>query len=102
MKLFKISLTWQMALGTALGVLTGLFFGEYCSVFSPWAAAYVMILKVTTIPYLFCAIIHGIGQLYISQALQILKKGLFFITLAWVINIGMIYCGVFLFTYKAS
>lgn len=91
-----------MVLGTVLGILTGLFFGEYCSVFSPWADAYVMILKVTTIPYLFCAIIHGIGQLYTSQALQILKKGLFFITLAWVINIGMIYCGVFLFTYKAS
>lgn len=89
-----------MAIGTALGILTGLFFGEYCSIFSPWASAYIMILKVTTIPYLFCAIIHGIGQLYTSQALQILKNGLLFIALAWVINLGMIYCGVFLFSYN--
>src|SRR5262249_27456428 len=51
---------------------------------------------------LFCAIILGVGQLHTSQALQILKKGLFFIALAWVINIGMIYCGVFLFSSKGG
>lgn len=88
-----------MALGTLLGILTGLIFGDSCNVFAPWTQAYVMILKITTIPYLFFAIIHGIGQLHTTQALQILKKGLLFIALAWTINILMIYGGVFLFPH---
>lgn len=91
-----------MVLGTILGIITGLFFGEYCSVFAPWTAAYIMILKVTTIPYLICAIIHGIGQLHTGQALQILKKGLFFIALAWAINIVMIYLSVSLFPHRGG
>lgn len=86
-----------MVLATLLGVLFGLFFGERCSIFAPWGSAYIMILKITTIPYLAFAIIHGIGQLHSSQAVQILKKGLLFIALFWAINIAMIYLTVFLF-----
>lgn len=86
-----------MFLATILGILFGLFFGEWCSIFAPWGSAYIMVLKITTIPYLAFAIIHGIGQLHSSQALQILKKGLLFIALFWAINITMIYLTVFLF-----
>lgn len=86
-----------MAIATGLGIFFGLFFGELTKVFAPWADAYVMILKITIIPYLACAIIHGIGQLGIGQAKEILKKGLFFIALVWVINILLIYMGRFLF-----
>ncbi len=102
MKLFRISLTWQMALATVVGVLFGLFFGEMSKIFAPWGAAYIMILKITTIPYLVCAIIHGIGQLHTAQAIQILKKGLFFIGLTWTINIATIYLIVFLLPYRAG
>ncbi len=97
MKLFHISLTWQMVLATVLGVLFGLFFGESCRVFASWGSAYIMILKITTIPYLAFAIMHGVGQLRSSQALRILNKGLIFIALFWAINIAMIYLTVFLF-----
>lgn len=86
-----------MVLATLLGVLCGVFFGEKCSIFAPWGSAYIMILKITTIPYLAFAIIHGVGGLQSSQAVQILKKGLFFIGLFWAINIAMIYLTVFLF-----
>lgn len=97
MKLFQISLTWQMALATVLGILFGLFFGDWCSIFAPWASAYIMMLKVTTTPYLAFAIMHGIGQLKSAQAITILKKGLLFIGLVWAINLAMIYLTVFLF-----
>jgi len=95
--LFGISLTIQMIIATLLGLLCGLFFGELCSVFAPWGTAYIMILKVTTIPYLICAIMHGIGKLSTQTGKQILQKGLLFIASAWVINIFMIYIGSFLF-----
>jgi len=91
MKLFKISLAFQMAIATVAGILSGLFFGDLCDVFAPYADAYIMILKITALPYLIVAIVYGVGQLTGSQAKQILKKGVIFIALAWSINLIMIY-----------
>jgi len=91
MRLFKMSLTFQMAIATVLGILVGLFLGDICEFFSPWASAYIMILKITAVPYLIVAIMHGVGQLGISQGKNILKKGIFFICLAWAINLAVIY-----------
>lgn len=93
---FGMSLSLQMGIATVCGVFFGLFLGEYCQIFGPWSNAYVMILKVTTIPYLICAVIHGIGRLAITTAKNILQKGLIFIGSAWTINILMIYFAVFL------
>lgn len=102
MRLFKMSLTLQMAIATALGILTGLFFGNICEIFAPYSSAYIMILKVTAIPYLIAAIIHGVGQLRIDQGKQILKRGILFIGLAWIINILMVYLINYLFPRSAG
>lgn len=91
MSIFRISLPLQMAIATVLGIITGIFLGDLCSIFAPYGNAYIMILKATAIPYLIVAIIHGIGQLNSFQAKLILKKGIMFIALAWLINISMIY-----------
>ncbi len=91
-----------MAIATVLGILCGLFLGDLCDVFAPYANAYIMILKITAVPYLIGAIIHGVGQLSISQAKQILKKGILFISLAWLINILMIYSINYLFPHPQS
>lgn len=91
MRFFKMSLAFQMAIATLLGILCGLFLGDICSIFAPFGSAYIMLLKATAIPYLIAAIIHGIGQLSSFQAKMILKKGIMFIGLAWAINIAMIY-----------
>jgi len=102
MRLFKISLTLQMAIATLLGILCGLFLGDLCDVFAPSADAYILLLKVTAVPYLASAIIHGVGQLSSTQARQIIKKGVIFISIAWAINILMIYVIHFLFPRPAS
>ncbi len=86
-----------MAIATVLGILCGLFFGDFCDIFAPYTAAYIMLLKITAVPYLIGAIIHGVGQLSSVQAKQILKKGVFFISLAWTINILMVYTITYLF-----
>lgn len=80
-----------MAIAIVLGAVIGLFFGERCAVLGPYASAYIKILKVTAIPYLIVAIIHGIGLLNRAQAMQILKKGSFFIALVLFVNISVIY-----------
>ena len=86
-----MSLAVQMAVATALGILTGFFFGDLCSFFAPYGSAYIMLLKATAIPYLIVAIIHGVAQLTPFQAKLIIKKGIMFIGIAWSINIAMIY-----------
>lgn len=91
MRLFRTSLTLQMAVATLLGVFCGLFFGDLCQGLSPYGTAYIMLLKVTAVPYLICAIIHGVGQLSLNQAKVILKNGVLFISMAWIINILIIY-----------
>ena len=91
MNFFRVSLAVQMAIATVLGVLVGLFLGDLCSFFAPYGSAYIMLLKATAIPYLIVAIINGIGQLSSFQAKMILKKGLLFIGIAWLVNIAMIY-----------
>lgn len=97
MKFFKISLAFQMAIATILGLLCGLVFGDFCEVLAPYGQAYIMILKVTAVPYLIGAIIHGVGLLSASQAKMILKKGILFIGITFTINICMIYSAYFLF-----
>jgi Na+/H+-dicarboxylate symporter len=91
MKLFKTSLAFQMAIATCLGLIFGLVFGDLSEVFAPYASAYIMLLKITAVPYLIGAIIHGVGQLSLSQAKVILKKGLIFVLITWGVNIAMVY-----------
>ncbi|MEK7339293.1 MAG: cation:dicarboxylase symporter family transporter [Candidatus Rhabdochlamydia sp.] len=102
MRLFKISLAFQMAIATVFGILFGLFLGDLCDVFASYASAYIKLLKVTAIPYLIGAIIHGVGQLSSSQGKLIVKRGVFFISLAWIINILMIYTVSHLFPRSSS
>lgn len=87
----RMSFPLQMAIATVLGIFTGLFLGEWTSALGPWADAYILILKITAIPYLAVAIIHGLALLSRHQAMQILKKGSLFIALALCINISIIY-----------
>lgn len=94
---FKQSLSLQMLIAALAGILLGLFLGDMCAIFAPWESAYIMILKVTTIPYLICAVMHGIGRLGLSTAKNILKKGIIFMGCMWAVNILMIYLTVYLF-----
>lgn len=93
----KLSLPLQILIATLLGIGVGLFFGESCEALAVWGDAYIMLMKITILPYLVCAIIHGVGQFQSGQAREILKKGALFIALAWLINIAMIYLAFFTF-----
>lgn len=87
----KLNLSLQMFLATFLGIGTGVVFGDLCSFFAPFSKSYIMILKITAVPYLIVAIVRGVGQLLPEQSLSILKKGLAIILAMWAINILMIF-----------
>ncbi len=97
LNLLRHSLTFQILVSIFLGVLTGLFLGDLCLVFAPWEKAYIMILKITTVPYLISAVVYGIGRLIPSSAKQIFKKGLLLISSTWMINVGIVYLAIYLF-----
>jgi Na+/H+-dicarboxylate symporter/ABC-type amino acid transport substrate-binding protein len=99
----KLNLSLKMFLATFLGIGIGVLFGDYCNVFAPLTKSYIMILKITAVPYLIVAIMRGVGQLLPDQSLSLLKKGLSVIFGMWAINILMIFLTGSLFpTAKGS
>jgi Na+/H+-dicarboxylate symporter/ABC-type amino acid transport substrate-binding protein len=57
------STTRNILIGLALGVATGLFFGEKAGVFQLVAEGYLRLLQMTVLPYVMVSLIEGIGSL---------------------------------------
>jgi len=70
-RLSRISLSARIVAGLALGVLTGLFFGEGAAVLQPLADVYIRLMQMTVLPYLLMALIIGFGQLEVGEARQL-------------------------------
>jgi len=62
-RLASVSLAAWVLVAMALGIATGLFFGDYCSILAPIGAAYMMMLQAAAYPLIICLIILGIGGL---------------------------------------
>ena len=79
-----------VAVGAFLGIMAGIFFGEYCRAFSSIGSAYVMLLQAVVYPYIICSLLHGLGRLTPFTALRLLKKGWVFFIIVWGITFGTI------------
>jgi Na+/H+-dicarboxylate symporter len=73
--LSRVSLSARILAGLALGVLTGLFFGEAAAVLQPLADVYIRLMQMTVLPYLLMALIIGFGQLEAGEARQLAVRG---------------------------
>jgi Na+/H+-dicarboxylate symporter len=73
--LSRISLSTRILAGLALGVLTGLFFGEAAAVLQPLADVYIRLMQMTVLPYLLMALIIGFGQLEAGEARRLAVRG---------------------------
>jgi Na+/H+-dicarboxylate symporter len=73
--LSRISLSTRILAGLALGVLSGLFFGEAAAVLQPIADIYIRLMQMTVLPYLLMALIVGFGQLEAGEARQLAVRG---------------------------
>ena len=69
--------------GAALGVLCGVFFGEYAAVLQPIGGLYVALLQMAVFPFLISSLLHGLGSLRPATALRLLRSGWPFWILAW-------------------
>ncbi|MGI9591939.1 MAG: cation:dicarboxylate symporter family transporter [Myxococcota bacterium] len=63
-----MSLSAQIAVGFALGVATGLFFGEDVGFLEVLGDAFIKLLQMTVLPYVVISLIAGLGRLSMRQA----------------------------------
>jgi proton glutamate symport protein len=81
---------WPVAVGGALGILTGLFLGDYAHVLRPAGRVYVLMLEVAVYPYVICSLLHGLGSMAPSQALKLFKTGWKFYAALWIVTFAVL------------
>ena len=79
----KISLGYQVILAIVLGIIVGLFFGPYCSIFNPIGEIFFMLLQMVVLPYLLFLLIHGLGSLSPAIGKKLFSNGWIFFLVLW-------------------
>ncbi|MGA2121510.1 MAG: cation:dicarboxylase symporter family transporter [Methanoregula sp.] len=85
MRLLRLNLTSWILVGFILGIVTGLFFGDLCSVMKPFSEAFIKIWQITILPSVALSLIVGIGSLKRNTAKAIALKAFLILLLLWVI-----------------
>ncbi|MGI9471015.1 MAG: cation:dicarboxylate symporter family transporter [Rubripirellula sp.] len=86
----KRRLGMWIAIGLILGVLCGVFFGEYCGSLQVIGNAYVGLLQMTVLPYLVLSLISKIGRLNANEARRLGLTALVVLFAFWGIAILLI------------
>ncbi|MCA9259625.1 MAG: cation:dicarboxylase symporter family transporter [Planctomycetales bacterium] len=80
----------RIALGLTLGVVVGVFLGEYCSFFEIFGRAYVGLLQMTVLPYLTATLIAKLGRLDLRLARQMGILAVLTLAAFWMVAIGLV------------
>jgi Na+/H+-dicarboxylate symporter/ABC-type amino acid transport substrate-binding protein len=86
----RLSLSVRIITGLALGVFTGLFFGESAAVLQPVADIYIRLMQMTVLPYLVMSLIIGFGQLEANAAKRLAVRGGLLLLIVWVLSFAVI------------
>jgi Na+/H+-dicarboxylate symporter/ABC-type amino acid transport substrate-binding protein len=87
----KITLPFQILIALVLAVAAGIFFGELTAPLIWIGDAFIMLLKMSILPYLAFALMSGIATLDVKQAKQLVKYGGFFLVIIWAVVIVTLY-----------
>ncbi len=79
----QMSLSTRIILGLALGIFTGLFFGEPAEILQPIADIYIRLMQMTVLPYLVMSLIIGFGQLNPGDAKRLAVRSGILLALVW-------------------
>lgn len=86
----RLSLTSQILIGLALGIVLGLFFGEPVRVLQPLADAYIRLMQMTVLPYLSVGLVLGIGRLDLAHARLLARYGIITLLALWLSAISVV------------
>ncbi len=79
------SLTAMILVGLGAGIAAGLFFGEYCAPLSVLEQAFIGLLQMTVLPYIFISLIANIGRLSLRQSNRLAVVGGITLLLLWAV-----------------
>jgi Na+/H+-dicarboxylate symporter len=74
----------------AAGIACGIFFGEYCGFLQFFGDAFIKLLQITILPYIFVSLIQGLGGLTFNQARQLAIKAGALLLVFWLIVFAVI------------
>jgi proton glutamate symport protein len=75
----------QVLIALALGVATGLFFGEYAAGLKIIGDVYIGLLQMMVLPYIVLSLVGGIGKLTLEQARLLAKYAVLVLLLMWAV-----------------
>src|SRR5262245_31366690 len=85
-----LSLTTRILIGLAAGIAVGVFFGERARDLQGLANAFIGLMQMTVLPYLFVALVLGLGRLSPSRALLIARYGLVTLFALWGLTLAAV------------
>ena len=89
-KRFRFSLSTNVFIGLALGVLVGIFFGEYCADLKIVGDIFIQLLQMAVLPYIVVSLIAGLGRLTFSAAASLARKCGLVLLILWSLCIFMV------------
>lgn len=85
----RLSLSAQVFIALALGILAGLFFGELIGPVQVIGQIFIGLLQMTVLPYILVSLIAGIGKLSYAEMRLLAIQGGRFVLLFWVIALAI-------------
>ena len=98
----KLSLSSWILISMAAGILCGLFFGEYCAFLQTFGDAFIKLLQITILPYIFVSLMQGLGGLSYDQARQLAIKAGILLLIFWLVVFAMILLMALSFPHTVS
>jgi Na+/H+-dicarboxylate symporter len=86
-----ISLSTQILTSLSLGVCVGFFFGEKASILAIVGKAYVGLIQMSILPYMFVSLMLGIGTLSYEKAKKLAITGGIVLIGSWLIAFTIVY-----------
>jgi Na+/H+-dicarboxylate symporter/ABC-type amino acid transport substrate-binding protein len=86
-----MGLSARILVGLALGILTGLFFGEMVSGLKLFGDIFVKLLQITVLPYIMVSLIAGFARMHLDQAKTLALRGTAVLIAIWGLALVMIF-----------
>jgi proton glutamate symport protein len=87
---WRPSLAGQVLIGLALGVATGVFFGELAAPLGIIGQVFIGLLQMTVLPYILVSLSAGLGRLSYAEAKLLALRGGGFILLFWAVTLAAV------------
>ena len=85
-----MSLSTQVLIGLLLGIATGLFFGEEAARIQFVGDAFIMLLQMTVMPFIFVSLVGALGKLDVRSARELGLRAGTFLLVVWVLVLGIV------------